>query len=72
LPRVGAAQDLTGIPGQPPRAGNFPPGCRFAARCGYAVEPECTAAMPVLLAVEDERTARCVRTAELDLIGVGA
>jgi oligopeptide/dipeptide ABC transporter ATP-binding protein len=71
LPRVGAAQDLTGIPGQPPRAGNFPPGCRFAARCGYAVEPECTAAMPVLLAVEDERTARCVRTAELDLSGVG-
>jgi peptide/nickel transport system ATP-binding protein len=72
LPRVGAAQDLIGIPGQPPRAGNFPSGCRFAARCGYALTPECTATVPVLRSLEGDRAARCVRTADLELTGVGA
>jgi len=72
LPRVGAAQHLAGIPGQPPRAGNFPPGCRFAGRCDYATVPGCTAAVPVLRPLEDDRAARCVRTAELELTGVGA
>jgi oligopeptide/dipeptide ABC transporter ATP-binding protein len=70
LPRVGAAGDLTGIPGQPPRAGAFPPGCRFAARCGYVL-PDCTAGVPELRSLPDDRATRCVRTAELTLTGVG-
>ena len=72
LPRVGAAHQLAGIPGQPPRAGHFPAGCRFAARCGYATESECTAAVPALRQLADDRSARCVRTDELELIGVDA
>jgi oligopeptide/dipeptide ABC transporter ATP-binding protein len=72
LPRVGAAHQLAGIPGQPPRAGNFPLGCRFATRCGYATKPECTTAVPVLRQLADDRSARCVRTGELELIGVDA
>ncbi|MER6212141.1 ABC transporter ATP-binding protein [Streptomyces sp. NPDC001642] len=72
LPRVGAAHRLTGIPGQPPRAGDFPAGCRFAARCGYATESRCTTADPVLRQLADDRSARCVRTDELELIGVDA
>jgi oligopeptide/dipeptide ABC transporter ATP-binding protein len=72
LPRVGAAHQLAGIPGQPPRAGNFPLGCRFATRCGYATESECTTAVPVLRQLADDRSARCVRTGELELIGVDA
>ena len=70
LPRVGAADQLTGIPGQPPRAGNFPPGCRFAPRCDHATEPGCTAAVPALRPLAEDRAARCVRTAELHLTGV--
>jgi peptide/nickel transport system ATP-binding protein len=72
LPRVGAAEQLIGIPGQPPRAGNFPPGCRFAPRCDHATEPGCTATAPALRSLADDRAARCVRTAELNLTGVGA
>jgi len=72
LPRVGAARQLAGIPGQPPRAGHFPVGCRFATRCGYATESECTTAVPVLRQLADDRSARCVRTGELELIGVDA
>jgi oligopeptide/dipeptide ABC transporter ATP-binding protein len=69
LPRVGAAQDFTGIPGQPPRAGNYPDGCRFAARCEYTV-PACVAAVPGLSPLPDDRTARCARVTELELKGV--
>ncbi|MEV0478499.1 ABC transporter ATP-binding protein [Streptomyces prunicolor] len=72
LPRVGAAHQPAGIPGQPPRAGDFPPGCRFATRCGYVTESECTTAVPLLRQLADDRSARCVRTGELELIGVDA
>lgn len=36
----GDAARLTAIPGNVPRLGNFPPGCRFAPRCPVA-KPEC-------------------------------
>lgn len=70
LPRVGVSGQLKGIPGQPPRAGRFPPGCRFAPRCLYT-EPRCTAEVPDLLTVGIEHQARCVRVEELTLAGVG-
>ncbi|HEY2694807.1 MAG TPA: ABC transporter ATP-binding protein [Pseudonocardiaceae bacterium] len=71
LPRVGAAEQLTGIPGQPPRAGNFPPGCRFAPRCDHATAPTCTEDVPALRPLAEGRATRCARTAELKLTGVG-
>ncbi len=50
------------IPGQPPRPGHAPPGCRFADRCGYA-EPACRAADVPLSTVDGGRRVRCVRVA---------
>jgi oligopeptide/dipeptide ABC transporter ATP-binding protein len=70
LPRVGVSPDLQGIPGQPPRAGKFPPGCRFAPRCGYTA-PGCVVSVPPLRALGDERAARCVRVDDVHLSGVG-
>ena len=37
----GDAERLTAIPGNVPRLGDFPPGCRFAPRCPMA-QPECS------------------------------
>ena len=54
----GNASRLTAIPGHVPRAGNFPPGCRFAPRCPIA-RPECAKAMPELVEVEPKRWVRC-------------
>ncbi len=71
LPRVGIPVQLQGIPGQPPRAGRFPPGCRFAPRCAYS-KPECAADVPELGPVAGEHEARCVRVSELELRGVGS
>jgi peptide/nickel transport system ATP-binding protein len=78
LPRVGASNDLLGIPGQPPRAGRLPPGCRFAPRCGYQQVPRCTE-LPIPLTSMGKgndsgsgvaRSARCIRTGELALMGL--
>ena len=49
---------LQAIPGNVPRIGNFPPGCRFAPRCPIA-KSECSNAMPELLEVEPDRWVRC-------------
>jgi oligopeptide/dipeptide ABC transporter ATP-binding protein len=49
---------LTAIPGSVPRAGDFPPGCRFAPRCPIAV-PECSKCIPELAEVEPGRWVRC-------------
>ena len=38
---AGGASRLSAIPGNVPRIGNFPPGCRFAPRCPIA-KPECS------------------------------
>ena len=54
----GGAARLTAIPGNVPRIGNFPPGCRFAPRCPMAKE-ECSRTMPELVEVEPRRWVRC-------------
>ena len=54
----GDADRLSAIPGNVPRLGNFPPGCRFAPRCPIA-RPECSEKIPELLEVEPGRFVRC-------------
>ena len=49
---------LPAIPGNVPRIGNFPSGCRFAPRCPVA-RPECSESAPELLEVEPGRRVRC-------------
>jgi peptide/nickel transport system ATP-binding protein/oligopeptide transport system ATP-binding protein len=55
---AGGASRLSAIPGNVPRIGNFPPGCRFAPRCPMA-KPECSKAIPELVEVETGRWVRC-------------
>ncbi len=54
----GGANRLSAIPGNVPRIGNFPPGCRFAPRCPIA-KPECSEKIPELVEVEPGRFVRC-------------
>lgn len=54
----GGAERLTTIPGNVPRIGNFPAGCRFAPRCPIAKE-ECSKTAPELIEVEPSRWVRC-------------
>jgi len=54
----GGADRLKAIPGNVPRIGNFPPGCRFAPRCPIA-KPECRQAEPQLVEVKPNRWVRC-------------
>ncbi|WP_457966989.1 dipeptide/oligopeptide/nickel ABC transporter permease/ATP-binding protein [Arthrobacter sp. D1-29] len=77
--RRGEGEEPEPIPGQVPRIGLVPSGCRFAPRCPFAVE-ECRQSPqilePVLSVVttetspEDARMARCRRKNELQLEGV--
>ena len=62
----GDADRLSAIPGNVPRIGNFPPGCRFAPRCPIA-KPECSEKIPELLEVEPGRFVRCPFWKELRL-----
>ena len=55
---AGGASRLSAIPGNVPRIGNFPPGCRFAPRCPIA-RPECSEKIPELIEVEPGRFVRC-------------
>src|SRR6202142_2502859 len=55
---AGGASRLSVIPGNVPRIGNFPPGCRFAPRCPIA-KPECSEKIPELVEVEPGRWVRC-------------
>jgi peptide/nickel transport system ATP-binding protein/oligopeptide transport system ATP-binding protein len=55
---AGGANRLSAIPGNVPRIGYFPPGCRFAPRCPIA-KPECSQAIPELVEVEPGRWVRC-------------
>ena len=55
---AGGANRLSAIPGNVPRIGNFPPGCRFAPRCPIA-KSECSDKIPELLEVEPGRWVRC-------------
>jgi oligopeptide/dipeptide ABC transporter ATP-binding protein len=59
VPKLSGNMDrLVTIPGNVPRIGNFPPGCRFAPRCPVA-RPDCSAAVPALVEVEPKRWVRC-------------
>jgi peptide/nickel transport system ATP-binding protein len=49
---------LPSIPGQPPVAGQMPPGCRFHPRCDRAVA-RCTRERPPLAACADGHVAAC-------------
>jgi oligopeptide/dipeptide ABC transporter ATP-binding protein len=60
----GGAERLTAIPGNVPRIGKFPPGCRFAPRCPTA-KPECENQMPELIELEPNRWVRCSYATEL-------
>ena len=51
---------LETIEGTVPNLLHLPLGCKFASRCAYVIE-ECTANEIELLAVSDERHARCIR-----------
>jgi peptide/nickel transport system ATP-binding protein len=54
----GNAARLSTIPGNVPRIGEFPLGCRFAPRCSIA-RPECSKSAPDLVEVESARWVRC-------------
>lgn len=58
LPRVGDNSQKEGIPGTPPSLKNPPAGCRFAARCPYAIEL-CKTQQPVNVQVGMEHFACC-------------
>jgi len=55
---------LSAIPGNVPRIGNFPKGCRFYPRCPSA-KPECENQMPDLVEIEPNRWVRCAYAKEL-------
>ena len=61
---AGDAGRLSAIPGNVPRIGNFPPGCRFYPRCPSA-RPECANKLPDLAEVEPGRWTRCLYAKEL-------
>ena len=65
MPGAGPARGaLLSIPGQPPRLDRAVTGCAFAPRCGY-VQPQCTAATPVLLPQPEGQAAACYAAARL-------
>ena len=53
------ARRLSAIPGNVPRIGELPPGCRFFPRCPSA-RPECAKTMPELVEAEPGRWVRCL------------
>ena len=61
---AGDTNRLSAIPGNVPRIGNFPPGCRFYPRCPSA-HPECASTPPDLAHVEPGRWTRCLYAKEL-------
>jgi len=59
VPRLAGGQArLNAIPGNIPRIGDFPPGCRFAPRCP-AARQECSERIPQLVEVEPRHWVRC-------------
>jgi peptide/nickel transport system ATP-binding protein len=60
-PRVnGRKPALAVIPGRVPELVDMPPGCPFADRCAWVVDP-CRGAPPPAVAVGTEHVARCLR-----------
>ena len=71
MPRMDHPENqLVSIPGQPPRIGDFPAGCRFHPRCAYRRE-ECVSigTSPPLEVAGPDHVTRCIRHAELTLEG---
>jgi peptide/nickel transport system ATP-binding protein len=65
LQRTG--QRLAAIAGRVPALNQVFSGCRFADRCEHAL-PACTAAVPGLLAVDEDHQVRCIRARESLLV----
>ncbi len=64
IPSAGAETDAVSIPGHPPAAGEWPPGCRFRARCPFATEG-CEDPVP-WTELDENHGVRCIRSAERD------
>ncbi|MDF0513918.1 ABC transporter ATP-binding protein [Agromyces sp. H3Y2-19a] len=64
LDRRSRDERLFQIPGQPPVSTAWPPGCRFAPRCRYAIAGRCDVAVPPAVEVGDGHVAACVRVGE--------
>lgn len=64
IPTTGAETDAVSIPGHPPAAGEWPRGCRFRARCPFAMEG-CEDPIP-WTHLEQDHGIRCIRHAERD------
>ena len=62
-------QPLPVIPGRIPPAGTWPPGCRFAPRCPFAL-PKCSSESTPLVSPVPGRSSRCFRAEELLQEGV--
>jgi peptide/nickel transport system ATP-binding protein len=72
-PRIDSAthgRRLVTIEGQPPDPRNWPTGCRFRARCPFAVEA--CAQHPELLPIDDHRKTRCWVTQQGGTLAVPA
>jgi oligopeptide/dipeptide ABC transporter ATP-binding protein len=65
IPRLeGPIGDLPAIPGVVPAPADFPKGCRFAPRCGFA-QPACEAAPPPLRGLPSGTAVACIRAEEI-------
>jgi oligopeptide/dipeptide ABC transporter ATP-binding protein len=65
VPTLDQDQDrLVAIPGNLPEPSRRPAGCRFSARCVYAI-PACSDAIPSLVTVEPNHTAACIRIRDI-------
>jgi oligopeptide/dipeptide ABC transporter ATP-binding protein len=62
IPRPGHGA-LLAIPGQPPQLQHMPPGCAFAPRCPHT-QPRCEQAVPDMVPITPDQTARCVLLSE--------
>ncbi len=61
----GSPKPLAAIPGMVPAPANFPAGCRFHPRCGFARELHCAAEMPSLREYSAGHLVRCHYAGEL-------
>ncbi|WP_158925435.1 ABC transporter ATP-binding protein [Acidisphaera sp. S103] len=65
VPTLDQDQDrLVAIPGSLPEPSRRPPGCRFSARCSYAV-PACGESIPPLAMFEPGHAAACIRVRDI-------
>jgi peptide/nickel transport system permease protein len=60
--------ELASIPGQVPPPWDWPPGCRFHPRCGFAQEG-CRSGQIELRELAEGHQVRCLRVGELNLVG---